>query len=412
MPWRARLSLYDATSAAKAKNPVGSGSGARTKLDAEAPPKRTEYLTVSAVVMLVLTFGVLFLIVITSRELGERPLVCAYGNGSHDPLVFPADGLCDAVFFDSLYKYPGYVLSNVDNASLVQLGSFLKHAKKYKRTRFGMGVAAQYVKNAEAEFASNTAERHYLPYLWANKVYDLGVLDFIPDEKMNADEVNVLFNLLKEYKRLQRLIPQEGGLKAYMVLGIALFKNYEGIYEAFNNRMRDNVVDVLILRTHFSGRDESRKDCVIQGSTYWKGSLTQYHPSLNYTLMYMANNKNKFGRAKMLISMSLAGRWYKSLVGGKNKNAYMVGVRCQPYGSKEYLYELQKFTRENIHTVRIRLRTFSKCCGHAMQSTPNLPPKPHPTREDWEVALLGCYDLSSQKALVDRARVVAIANGL
>ncbi|KAL3249782.1 hypothetical protein MRX96_055972 [Rhipicephalus microplus] len=262
----------------------------------------------------------------------------------------PPDGLCDAVFFDSLYKYPGYVLSNVDNASLVQLSSFLKHAKKYKRTRFGMGVAA----HAEAEFASNTAERHYLPYLWANKVYDLGVLDFIPDEKMNADDVNVLFNLLKEYKRLQRLIPQEGGLKAYMVLGIALFKNYEGIYEAFNNQMRDNVVDVLILRTHFSGRDESRKDCVIQGSTYWKGSLTQYHPSLNYTLMYMANNKNKFGRAKMLISMSLAGRWYKSLVGGKNKNAYMVGVRCQPYGSKEYLYELQKFTRMCLsYTVQL-----------------------------------------------------------
>ncbi|KAL3249783.1 hypothetical protein MRX96_055973 [Rhipicephalus microplus] len=67
MPWRARLSLYDATSAAKAKNPVGSGSGARTKLEAKAPPKRTNYLTVSAVVMLVLTFGVLFLIVITSR---------------------------------------------------------------------------------------------------------------------------------------------------------------------------------------------------------------------------------------------------------------------------------------------------------------------------------------------------------
>ncbi|XP_049268641.1 uncharacterized protein LOC125757249 [Rhipicephalus sanguineus] len=48
----------------------------------------------------------------------------------------------------------------------------------------------------------------------------------------------------------------------------------------------------------------------------------------------------------------------------------------------------------------------------ACQSTPNLAPKPHPTREDWEAALLGCSDLASQKALVDRARVAAIANGL
>ncbi|XP_077527788.1 uncharacterized protein LOC144139250 [Haemaphysalis longicornis] len=48
----------------------------------------------------------------------------------------------------------------------------------------------------------------------------------------------------------------------------------------------------------------------------------------------------------------------------------------------------------------------------ACQSTPKLAPKPNPTREDWEAALLGCSDLVSQKALVDRARAAAIANGL
>ncbi|XP_049524563.1 uncharacterized protein LOC125946121 [Dermacentor silvarum] len=48
----------------------------------------------------------------------------------------------------------------------------------------------------------------------------------------------------------------------------------------------------------------------------------------------------------------------------------------------------------------------------ACQSTPNLNPKPNPTREDWEAALLGCSDLASQKALVDRAQAAAAANGL
>ncbi|XP_077501760.1 uncharacterized protein LOC144112816 [Amblyomma americanum] len=47
----------------------------------------------------------------------------------------------------------------------------------------------------------------------------------------------------------------------------------------------------------------------------------------------------------------------------------------------------------------------------ACQSTPNLAPKPNPTREDWEAALLGCSDLASQKVLVHRARVAAVANG-
>ncbi|XP_054930090.1 uncharacterized protein [Dermacentor andersoni] len=282
-------------------------------------------------------------------ELGKRPLVCAYGNGSRDAMVFPTDGLCDAVFFDSLYKYPGYVLASVDDGSLMPLRRFLNHARKYKRTRFGMGVAAKYVEMAKAEFLSNTAERHHLPYLWANKVYDLGVLDFIPDETTTDDQVKLVFDLLKDYKQLRTLIPMWSGLKAYVVLGIALFKKYDSIYEAFKSRMGEKPVDVLILRTHFSGRDDAREDCVIQGSTYWKGSLTQYHPSLNYTLMYMGNNKETLASTKTLISMSLAGRWYRSKVGGQNKSAYMIGVRCKPYMSEEYLYELQSFTYITEH---------------------------------------------------------------
>ncbi|XP_049517465.1 uncharacterized protein LOC125943117 [Dermacentor silvarum] len=48
----------------------------------------------------------------------------------------------------------------------------------------------------------------------------------------------------------------------------------------------------------------------------------------------------------------------------------------------------------------------------ACQSTPDLNPKPNPTREDWEAALLGCSDLASHKALVDRAQAAAAANRL
>ncbi|XP_077485475.1 uncharacterized protein LOC144095689 [Amblyomma americanum] len=48
----------------------------------------------------------------------------------------------------------------------------------------------------------------------------------------------------------------------------------------------------------------------------------------------------------------------------------------------------------------------------ACQSTPNLDPKPNPTPEDWEAALLNCSDLTSQKALVVRARAALEAKGL
>ncbi|XP_050042587.2 uncharacterized protein [Dermacentor andersoni] len=48
----------------------------------------------------------------------------------------------------------------------------------------------------------------------------------------------------------------------------------------------------------------------------------------------------------------------------------------------------------------------------ACQKTPNLTPLPNLSREDWEAALLGCSDLTAQRALVERARGAAGANGL
>ncbi|KAK8787192.1 hypothetical protein V5799_023034 [Amblyomma americanum] len=194
-------------------------------------------------------------------ELGPRPLVCVYGNGSLASSPFPEDGLCDAALFDSLYKYPGYALSTVHDQNLAHLRRFLRHAEEYELTRFGMGVTAGAAEIAKAEFSSNTAEKHYLPYLWSNNVYDLGVLDFVPDENTNEEQAQRIFDFLK-----------------------------------------------------------------------------------NYTLLYMSEHQETFEDARTAVSMSLAGRWYRSKSGGKNKAAYMVGAKCEPYESKEYLYELQHFT--------------------------------------------------------------------
>ncbi|XP_037520836.1 ubiquitin-conjugating enzyme E2 Z-like [Rhipicephalus sanguineus] len=66
------------------------------------------------------------------------------------------------------------------------------------------------------------------------------------------------------------------------------------------------------------------------------------------------------------------------------------------------------------------LSTKARRCPHCAEKSSDifhvvwayLAPKPNPTREDWEAALLGCSDLASQMALVDRARVAAVANGL
>ncbi|KAK8758306.1 hypothetical protein V5799_004061 [Amblyomma americanum] len=49
------------------------------------------------------------------------------------------------------------------------------------------------------------------------------------------------------------------------------------------------------------------------------------------TLDYVRQRRSSFGHyTRLLMSVSLAGRWYSSLTGGSNRSAYAIGAKCKP----------------------------------------------------------------------------------
>ncbi|KAK8756513.1 hypothetical protein V5799_000784 [Amblyomma americanum] len=76
----------------------------------------------------------------TKRGLDARTLLCTYGDATNSSTVFPPDGLCDLIFFDSAYK--GY-----KNVPLMQgsfednIKVFLSAAQGYQNTEFGVAFA-------------------------------------------------------------------------------------------------------------------------------------------------------------------------------------------------------------------------------------------------------------------------------
>lgn len=75
-------------------------------------------------------------------------LLCTYGAKTNASTVFPSDGLCDFIFFDSVYKNDRNFLADSENFG-VDLQHFLSAIPKYSKTAFGVGFAFEWVSAAE-----------------------------------------------------------------------------------------------------------------------------------------------------------------------------------------------------------------------------------------------------------------------
>lgn len=269
----------------------------------------------------------------TTKQLPERPLICVFGDHVDWKMRFPEDGLCDLAFYSALYA---------SKANTFQSGKFdaglrrvLAAMKTYKSTEPGIAVAATGIAKASKDISS-TKGKATLQQLWSTGVHHYGVLDFVPSNKTKESEVKAMFVLLKELKKIQASrTPKSSNFKPYLAVGTAYFKDVnEKIYRSIEKALKDLKTELVVLRTHLdTGSDEvgTKKGCTITGSTVWERPVIKNHPSIKDTLDYVRKRKTSFDRStRLAISVSLAGRWYKSLTGGKSRSAYVVGAKCQP----------------------------------------------------------------------------------
>ncbi|KAH6941503.1 hypothetical protein HPB50_019160 [Hyalomma asiaticum] len=280
------------------------------------------------------------------------PLICAYGNWTSVDTSFPEDGLCDYAFFDALYRGRA---QESDVARLGRMSAALRHflagTRRYRRTQNGVATSYKGLKWATKDMDSSRATSD-MRALWKNGVRHLGVLDFIPGAETTETEVERLFKFLQLCRKLQdKAIPKNALPKASLALGITfLSSNRRQVYANVEKHLRSgwspsrHKIELVVLRTHLSGRDDTVPSCTITGSSVWGRTLADYQPSMVDSLDYMEKKlKPMSSESLFFISMSAAVRRYVPAGQDDKAKSFEPGSRCRAYDESDYAREVDNF---------------------------------------------------------------------
>ncbi|KAH7954585.1 hypothetical protein HPB49_020060 [Dermacentor silvarum] len=100
----------------------------------------------------------------------------------------------------------------------------------------------------------------------------------------------------------------------YLALGIIFLERSDNeLFRAFIHHVGLTRVQLLVLRTHLSGRDDTIPGCTITGSSMWGEPLARYHPNIMETLEFLRIQNSSLEASAIMISMSVAARFYAPL---------------------------------------------------------------------------------------------------
>ncbi|XP_075526995.1 uncharacterized protein LOC142559255 [Dermacentor variabilis] len=279
-------------------------------------------------------------------------LICAYGNWTNVDTAFPEDGLCDYAFFDALYRGRP---READVARLrrrsAALRRFLAGTRRYRRTQNGVAISYRGLRGATKDMESSHAASD-MRTLWENGVRHLGVLDFVPGADATEASVERLFKFLQLCRKLQdKVIPKTAQPKPSLALGMTfLSSNQRQVYASVEKHLRSGwspsrqKIDLVVLRTHLSGRDDGDPSCTVTGSSVWGRTLADYQPSMVDALNYLEKKlKPMSSESLFFVSMSAAARRYVPVGSGDNAKGFEPGSRCKAYDESDYAREIDSF---------------------------------------------------------------------
>ncbi|KAK8761947.1 hypothetical protein V5799_026780 [Amblyomma americanum] len=279
-------------------------------------------------------------------------LLCVFGNWTGVDTWFPEDGLCDYAFFDALYR------GRPQEADVARLGRpsaalrrFRHNTRRYRSTLVGIAFSFSGLRKATKDMQSSRGEP-YMRDLWKDGVRHAGVLDFVPGAGTTEAAVERLFRFLQLCRRLQdKVIPKTVIPRPSVALGMTFSANTQRqVYASIEKHLRAGwspsrqKIDMVVLRTHLSGRDDVNPSCTITGSSLWGRTLADYQPSLVDSLNYMEKKlKLLASESAFFVSMSVAARRYVPAGLGNDAKAFDLGSRCRPFDETDYAREIDSF---------------------------------------------------------------------
>ncbi|KAL3213423.1 hypothetical protein MRX96_051694 [Rhipicephalus microplus] len=142
----------------------------------------------------------------TPKEIVDKmPMVCIMGERASTPDAFPDDGLCDYIFFDSLYKDGRNMLSRQATFSK-SLSNFINNHPAYRGTHLGVGFSFNYLPSAEEDL--KIKEPSPLRPLWDKGIFSVGIFD--PPSNSPYNQTRAAIVTLKNIDDLLQMPKQLG----------------------------------------------------------------------------------------------------------------------------------------------------------------------------------------------------------
>ncbi|XP_075724137.1 uncharacterized protein LOC142766802 [Rhipicephalus microplus] len=189
----------------------------------------------------------------------DQPLVCTMGVRTNSTQMFPPDGLCEYLFYDSLYIMGRNTFVPRDQFD-VHLKTFVEIASSYKTTSFGVGFTYSSAYHLEAYLLQQATKKfNVMQRFWDHSIYHIGVVDSATVNPTEAELIPALvcLKILRD-NFSQEIVNQ--GIKVFTFFAASI---PDANWARFYIRNFTNVImpDVYIALGHYSRADNSLPSC-------------------------------------------------------------------------------------------------------------------------------------------------------
>ncbi|KAH8037992.1 hypothetical protein HPB51_020512 [Rhipicephalus microplus] len=175
---------------------------------------------------------------------------------------FPPDGLCNYIFYDSLYKEGDRDLLPYENTYTESLNTFLNYHRDNRHTTLGVGFAFNFLPKAEQDLKVRNPSP--LEPFWNRGIFHAGVLD--PPTRPTQDGRKVA---LATVKKINRLLDTQRRRGHTAITAIALPQpDIRGTLSCIEDlRELRFTPNLVILFGHYRIGDNLRTNCAIMPPT-------------------------------------------------------------------------------------------------------------------------------------------------
>ncbi|XP_054923944.1 uncharacterized protein [Dermacentor andersoni] len=195
----------------------------------------------------------------TKRASDAYPLLCTYGTETNGSTLFPDDGLCDLIFYDSAYKHDRN-LPTLPASLSESMNAVLSASLGYRTTEIGIAFAYDHM----ATLLKDMKADRFLEAFWDRHAYHFGIVD-MPAFGVEYKDIIQVFVVLKvrELSALAQKNPNANE-PPYIVLGAVPLKHADD----YASQMRAVYSPTLFIsQGHFAFGDSKVPDCRVYPPT-------------------------------------------------------------------------------------------------------------------------------------------------